>query len=134
MFKTLRIAAASILVLGAGVAFAGGPIYPAETAGSEYAAQARSHVSPAWKDPSVLYGSPANPERVQRVIALSPGIKYVNVKSGEVVAFRAGNKQIAWAFSERLYGGIVDLGLLLKDMPEASGVRVYIERSELYKG
>ncbi|WP_455153487.1 CzcE family metal-binding protein [Cupriavidus basilensis] len=44
-------------------------------------------MAPANSGTAALYGSPAEVSTAARTILLSPGMKYVNVASGETVAF-----------------------------------------------
>lgn len=83
---------------------------------------------------SALYGSPAEVSTAARTILLSPGMKYVNVASGETVAFQSGSQTTAWTFAEIVHGSSTDLGTILPGMSNAQGVRVYIDRSRLFTG
>ncbi len=100
---------------------------------------ALSATSPAWSlshpgSDAALFGSQAPMSYATRTVALAPGMKYVNVDSGETVAFRAGGQTIAWTFAESVHGASIDLGLLLPAVPDAQGVRVFIDRSRLFSG
>ena len=83
---------------------------------------------------AALYGSPAEVSTAARTILLSPGMKYVNVASGETVAFQSGSQTTAWTFAEIVHGSSTDLGTILPGMSNAQGVRVYIDRSRLFTG
>ncbi|BDB30578.1 CzcE family metal-binding protein (plasmid) [Cupriavidus sp. P-10] len=83
---------------------------------------------------AALLGSPAAVSTASRTITLAPGMKYVNVDSGETVAFRAGSRTLAWTFLESIHGTSSQLSVILPDVPEASGVKVYIERSKFLTG
>ncbi len=83
---------------------------------------------------AALYGSPAEVSTAARTILLSPGTKYVNVASGETVAFQSGSQTTAWTFAEIVHGSSTDLGTILPGMSNAQGVRVYIDRSRLFTG
>ena len=83
---------------------------------------------------AALYGSPAEVSTAARTILLSPGMKYVNVASGETVAFQSGSQTTAWTFAEIVHGSSTDLGTILPGMSSAQGVRVYIDRSRLFTG
>ena len=83
---------------------------------------------------AALFGSPTDPSRVTRIVDVKPGLRYVNVDSGESVAFRAGEKTSAWTFAQMIKNTSVDLGLLMPDLPGSAGVRVYIDRSDLFTG
>lgn len=83
---------------------------------------------------AALYGSPAEVSTAARTILLSPGMKYVNVASGETVAFQSGSQTTAWTFAEIVHGSSTDLGTILPGMSNAPGVRVYIDRSRLFTG
>lgn len=103
------------------------------------AEQARGPASPetpvvARNSQAALFGSPSPASPAHRTITLAPGMKYVNVAAGDTVTFKSGDQQATWAFAELVHGGSVDLGLLLPGMPNAQGVRVYIERSQLFTG
>ncbi|MGY2492210.1 CzcE family metal-binding protein [Cupriavidus sp. CP313] len=79
-----------------------------------------------------LLGSPAPVATASRAIALTPGVKYVKVDSGETVAFKAGSRTVAWTFLESIDGASSKLSVILPDVPEASGIILYIERSKLF--
>ena len=83
---------------------------------------------------ATLYGDPAGRSQASRIIDVKPGMRYVNVDSGETVAFRAGEKIVAWTFAQMVRDSSVDLGLLMPDLPGSAGVRVYIDRSDLFTG
>ncbi|MDW3688991.1 CzcE family metal-binding protein [Cupriavidus sp. CV2] len=83
---------------------------------------------------AALYGSRAAVATAARTILLSPGMKYVNVASGETVAFQSGSQTTAWTFAEIVHGSSTDLGAILPGMSNAQGVRVYIDRSRLFTG
>jgi len=61
------------------------PGVPASTATAQ--AMAKRHAT--------LYGDPAGQSQASRIIDVKPGMRYVNVDSGETVAFRAGEKIVA---------------------------------------
>ncbi|WP_422649369.1 CzcE family metal-binding protein [Cupriavidus sp. H18C1] len=61
-------------------------------------------------------------------------MKSVNVASGEAVAFADGDQSVAWQFGEFVHGSTVDLGDLFPSMPSARGVRVNIDRSQIFTG
>ncbi|KAI3593429.1 hypothetical protein D9X30_1581 (plasmid) [Cupriavidus sp. U2] len=100
------------------------PGVPASTATAQ--AMAKRHAT--------LYGDPAGQSQASRIIDVKPGMRYVNVDSGETVAFRAGEKIVAWTFAQMVRDSSVDLGLLMPDLPGSAGVRVYIDRSDLFTG
>lgn len=81
-----------------------------------------------------LFGERTDPSRVTRIVDVKSGLRYVNVDSGEVVAFRSGEKISAWSFAQMVKDTSVDLGLLMPDLPGSAGVRVYIDRSDLFTG
>lgn len=83
---------------------------------------------------AVLFGNSAPARTAPRAITLTPGLKYVNVASGDTVTFKSGAQETTWTFAEFTYGKFVDLGVLFPALPNAQGVRVYIERSRLYTG
>ncbi len=70
-----------------------------------------------------------------RTISLSPRVRYVHVHSGETVAFRIGDKMLGWTFMVEPVGGgrSIDLSAIFPDLPQAKGVVVFIERSNLYR-
>ncbi|WP_444633929.1 CzcE family metal-binding protein [Cupriavidus oxalaticus] len=100
----------------------------------QLAAQAEMRGASPVSRHAALFGSPAPQSYATRTVAVVPGMRYVNVDSGETVAFRSGGKLAAWTFTESISGTSVDLGMLMPDMPGATGVRVYIERSKLFTG
>ncbi|ANA35757.1 CzcE family metal-binding protein [Ralstonia mannitolilytica] len=83
---------------------------------------------------ALLYGSPAPVSQATRTITLKPGMKYVNVDSGETVAFNSDNGPIAWTFIEAMQRTSANLGVLLPDTKEAQGVYVIISRSKWMMG
>ncbi|MDE4922472.1 heavy-metal resistance protein CzcE [Cupriavidus metallidurans] len=83
---------------------------------------------------AALFGDPTDPSRVTRIVDVKPGLRYVNVDSGETVAFRSGEKISAWTFAQMVKDTSVDLGLLMPDLPGSAGVRVYLDRSDLFTG
>jgi hypothetical protein len=96
--------------------------------------QSRSAVVPASRQPSALFGSPADAGRADRTVTVAPGTRYIAVNSGETVGFVVGGQTVAWQFAETTRNTTVDLGLLLNDTPAAKGVKVNIKRSKLYAG
>lgn len=83
---------------------------------------------------AALFGSPAPIGTTTRTITLTPGMKYVNVASGESVAFQAGEKTVAWTFKEAIGGASVDMKTIFPDVAEAKGIRAYIAPSQIYMG
>ncbi|MCA7082503.1 CzcE family metal-binding protein [Cupriavidus gilardii] len=83
---------------------------------------------------AMLFGSPASPNTASRVVTLTPGLKSVNVASGDTVTFKSGTQELAWAFAEFVHGSTVDLADLFPALPNAKGVRIYIERSRVFIG
>ncbi|CAG9166402.1 CzcE family metal-binding protein [Cupriavidus pinatubonensis] len=83
---------------------------------------------------AALFGSLAPANTTSRAVTLAPGLKSVNVASGDTVTFRSGAQEATWTFAEFVHGTSVDLGVLFPALPNARGVRVYIERSKLYTG
>ncbi len=92
-------------------------------------ASACAPLPPARAD---LYGTV---ETATRSITLRPGARYVNVTSGETVAFRGANRTVAWTFMTTSSGrSAVALNFLLPDLPEAKGITAIIAPSPLYRG
>lgn len=83
---------------------------------------------------AALFGSLAPTNTASRAVMLAPGLKSVNVASGDTVTFRSGAQEATWTFAEFVHGTSVDLGVLFPALPNAQGVGVYIERSKLYTG
>ncbi|MGX6566961.1 CzcE family metal-binding protein [Cupriavidus necator] len=83
---------------------------------------------------AALFGSLAPANTAFRAVTLAPGLKSVNVDSGDTITFRSGAQEATWMFAEFIHGTSVDLGVLFPALPNAQGVRVYIERSKLYTG
>lgn len=82
-----------------------------------------------------LYGTAAGVETATRSIPLRPGARYVNVTSGETIAFRGANRTLAWTFMTTSSGrSAVALSFLLPDLPEAKGITAIIAPSPLYRG
>ncbi|MCA3183403.1 MAG: CzcE family metal-binding protein [Cupriavidus sp.] len=107
--------------------------YAMETAGSKPDASASAGKALA-KRQAALYGDPIGQAQASRIVDLKPGTRYVNVSSGETVAFRSDEKISAWAFAQMVRDTSVDLNLLLPDLPRSADVRIYIERSDLVTG
>ncbi|WP_367395246.1 CzcE family metal-binding protein [Cupriavidus sp. Agwp_2] len=84
---------------------------------------------------AAFFGNVAAVETATRSITLRPGMRYVNVTSGETVAFRGGSKTVGWAFMGTSAGrSSVELSVLLPDLPEAKGITAIIAPNPLYKG
>lgn len=83
---------------------------------------------------AAIFGSQVPAGTAYRTVALTSGMKSINVASGDTVTFRSGGQEATWKFAESIRGTTVDLGILLPGMPNAQGVRVYIERSHLFTG
>uniref|UniRef100_UPI003F49444E CzcE family metal-binding protein n=1 Tax=Cupriavidus taiwanensis TaxID=164546 RepID=UPI003F49444E len=83
---------------------------------------------------AAIFGGMVPASTASRTVALAPGMKYVNVASGETVTFKSGGQEATWKFAESIRGTSVDLGVMLPGMPNAQGVRVHIERSRLFTG
>ncbi|MGX6571238.1 CzcE family metal-binding protein [Cupriavidus necator] len=95
-------------------------------------ASACAPLPPARAD---LYGTVAAVETATRSITLRPGMRYVNVTSGETVAFRGANRTVAWSFMTTNSGrSAVELGFLLPDLPEAKGITAVIAPNPLFRG
>ncbi|KDP87186.1 hypothetical protein CF70_002760 [Cupriavidus sp. SK-3] len=95
--------------------------------------QKSASMTPVNQTPA-LFGSPASIDTATRTITLTPAMKYARVDSGETVAFRAGNKTVAWTFLEAIGGKTVDMSFIFPDLPEAKGILVIVEPSTLFKG
>ncbi|MGX6568669.1 CzcE family metal-binding protein [Cupriavidus necator] len=102
----------------------------AEPAAAPAAGQSATRVG----SQAAIFGSQVPAGTASRTVAVTPGMKHVNVASGDTVTFRSGGQQATWKFAESIRGTTVDLGILLPGMPNAQGVRVYIERSQLFTG
>ncbi|WP_454743653.1 CzcE family metal-binding protein [Cupriavidus necator] len=83
---------------------------------------------------AAIFGSQVPAGTASRTVALTSGMKYITVESGDTVTFRSGGQEATWKFAESIRGSSVDLGLILPGMPNAQGVRVYIDRSRLFTG
>lgn len=100
----------------------------------EHVQQSPSSTPPVVNKTALLFGAPAPVSQAARTVAVKPGMKYINVDSGETVAFSVGTETRAWTFIEAMQSTSVDLGVLLPDAPEAKGVRVIIARSKWLTG
>ncbi|WP_354687917.1 CzcE family metal-binding protein [Cupriavidus necator] len=80
---------------------------------------------------AALFGSPAPVPTATRTITLASGMKYVNVNSGETVAFKAEAQTVAWTFLESIQGTSVRMSTILPDIPESQGIWVHVSRSKL---
>ncbi|WP_316149975.1 CzcE family metal-binding protein [Cupriavidus sp. BIC8F] len=83
---------------------------------------------------AAIFGSQVAAGTASRTVAVTPGMKYINVASGDTVTFRSGEQEATWKFAESIRGTNVDLGVLLPGVPNAQGVRVYVDRSHLFTG
>nr|CAC07985.1 CopH protein [Cupriavidus metallidurans CH34] len=81
-----------------------------------------------------LFGSEAPAGSTSRVVDVAPGLKYVNVDSGETVTFKSGASEITFAFAQLDRNKAVALNVLFPELPGGQGVWVYIEQSRLYIG
>lgn len=125
--KTTALLFAAILLGGMSASYA------MEVNGPKSGASASTAQATA-KRHAGLYGEPTGQTQASRIIDVKPGMRYVNVDSGESVAFRSGGKVSAWTFAQMIRDTSVDLGLLMPDLPGGAGVRVYIDRSDLFTG
>ncbi|WP_454728006.1 MULTISPECIES: CzcE family metal-binding protein [Cupriavidus] len=75
---------------------------------------------------AAVLGSPAPVSTASRTITLAPGMTCVNVNAGETVAFKAGSRTAAWTFLQSSHGTSSQMRTILPDVPEASGIRVYV--------
>lgn len=123
--KQTRIALA-IVMLGAVSAM------PA-AAQANPAAPQRAAVVPAWKNPISLYGQPAAVAEATRTIDLAQAGGWINLETGETVAFRSGDRIAAWSFAPAVRHRTVQLSQLLPELPQADTVRLYLERASLYR-
>jgi hypothetical protein len=96
-------------------------------------AQAPMPVSKAERV-AALFGSPADVSTTSRTVTLKPGMNYVDVASGESVAFRAGDKTVGWTFLESIGARAVDMKTIFPDLAQATHIRVYIAPSKLFSG
>ena len=83
---------------------------------------------------AALFGGPADLRATTRTVTLTPGMNYVNVASGESVAFSAGGRTTGWTFLEATGGTSFDMALILPDLPQARGIRVYVGASDVFHG
>ncbi|MGO4330656.1 CzcE family metal-binding protein [Cupriavidus sp. 2TAF22] len=83
---------------------------------------------------AALFGSPAELRTTTRTVTLTPGMNYIEVASGESVAFRAGDKTVGWTFLQAIGGTSLDLSLIAPELAQARGIRVYVGASEIFKG
>jgi len=75
---------------------------------------------------AAILGSPAPVSTASRTITLAPGMKCVNVNSGETLAFKAGSRTVAWTFLQSSHGTSSQMRTIFPDVPEASGIKVYV--------
>ncbi len=85
---------------------------------------AASHGDPA------VHGHAGTATRVDRVIEVGPGTRYVNVKSGEAVMFKVGNKSFIWTFDATVDHPTFDLSKIAPEGLVAQGVRIYCAPTE----
>lgn len=82
---------------------------------------------------AALYGNPARADYVTRTVDIAPTTHYVRVASGESVSIRVGTQTVNWTFLEAINGSTLNLALLMPDVPQARGVYVHVEPSEIYR-
>ena len=79
-----------------------------------------------------LLGAPVTASPVQRVVAITPATRWVNVTSGETVRFVVGTRSFAWSFQSGPTVSKFDLNLIapagLLDHP----VSVYVAADPTY--
>ncbi|WP_454740811.1 CzcE family metal-binding protein [Cupriavidus ulmosensis] len=66
---------------------------------------------------AALFGSLAPANTTSRAVTLGPGLKSVNVASGDTVTFRSGAQEATWTFAEFVHGSSVDLGICTRRCP-----------------
>lgn len=81
-----------------------------------------------------LLGEPAPVSAATRVIAITPGTKYVNVTGGEIVRFVVGDKSYAWNFDGGDYADAFALNLTAPPGVLDHTVIAYVEPNPLYSG
>jgi hypothetical protein len=79
-----------------------------------------------------LYGSPAAANSSQRVIVIDGNTRSVDVKRGESVTIRAGDKTVGWRFDG--YNTSFPLSKIVPDSASVSGkpVKVYVQQAQNY--
>ena len=77
-----------------------------------------------------LYGSPASATSSQRMIVIDDNTRSIDVKHGESVTIRTGDKTVGWHFD-----GYNTSFPLSKIVPESAGgkpVKVYVQQAQAY--
>ena len=79
------------------------------------------------------YGTSAPASAAQRVVDITPGMKYVNVINGQTVSFNLGGQQFTWTFQLYQQEGAVALSAILPKELHADGVTVYVAPDPTYR-
>jgi len=74
---------------------------------------------------SAVHGHAAGAAKVDRVIEVRPGTRYVNVTSGETVLFKVGGQSFTWTFDKTLDHPSFDLGQIAPAGVAVQDVRIY---------
>lgn len=91
-------------------------------------------LSCAASRPAALSGDPASPSAVDYTIVIQPDTRYVNVKTGDVVSFVAGDKTFAWNFDASENVWAVDLAQIAPPGVLDHQVTAYISPFRRYFG
>lgn len=80
-----------------------------------------------------LFGESLPASVAERTIDLRGNKGPIFVKSGETVEFVGASHDVVWHFAESRFDRLVNLGVLLPQVPEASGISIHINRGDLYR-
>ncbi|MGN5480174.1 CzcE family metal-binding protein (plasmid) [Cupriavidus basilensis] len=81
-----------------------------------------------------LFGSEAPAGSTSRVVDVAPGLKYVNVDSGETVTFKSGASEITFAFGQLARTKAIALNVLFRNCLTARVSGCTSSGAELYTG
>jgi len=76
-----------------------------------------------------VYGVPAQANAASKVIDVTKAAQEINLKCGEVVNFRNGDKSFTWKF-DSVGHAAVDLAAIAPAGFAGAGIKVYVERNE----
>lgn len=69
----------------------------------------------------------------ERTLELKPGIRYLNVRNGETVAIRDGERSITWFVQAAPHVNLVPLSRILPDSRDGKDVLIYIAPGHQYQ-
>lgn len=126
-------ASLAVLALGFAGTLAAQPGAPTDRS---YLGAPAAALAPAGQPPAVaqIYGTPASPRSADRSIDITASTRWINVKQGETVALRSGDRTFAWTFATWSIGSFDLNRVAPPDFPAAAGLRVYVAPNPMLDG